>query len=229
MKLNGIKHIFFDLDHTLWDFDKNSALTFQKIFDLHKIEIDHEHFVNTYAPINLNYWKLYREEKINKDSLRYKRLKDTFDALNIRVEDALINALSNDYVAHLSSFNHLFEGTFDLLDYLSPNYQMHIITNGFNEAQQKKMDNSELAPYFKTMTNSEVAGVKKPNPIIFNYALDLAKAKPEESIMIGDNYEADILGAKALGLEVILFNYHNVIAEASIKQVTLLKDLKHYL
>jgi len=229
MKLEGIKHIFFDLDHTLWDFDKNSALTFQKIFGLHNVKVDHSQFVSAYEPINLNYWKLYRDEKIDKDDLRYYRLKDTFDALDLEVEDPLIKILSNDYIAHLSSFNHLFEGTFELLDYLRPNYQLHIITNGFDEAQQKKMDNSKIAPYFKTVTNAELAGVKKPNPIIFNYALNLAKAKPEESLMIGDNYEADILGAKALGWDVILFNYHNITAEADIKQVKLLQELKAYL
>jgi putative hydrolase of the HAD superfamily len=229
MKLKGIKHIFFDLDHTLWDFDKNSSLTFQKIFGLHNVDINHEHFVKAYEPINLNYWKLYREEKINKENLRYQRLKDTFDALNVFVEDALIDKLSSDYVVHLSSFTHLFEGTFELLDYLKPNYELHIITNGFDEAQHKKMNNSKIAPYFKTMTNAEIAGVKKPDPIIFNYALELAKASPGESIMIGDNYEADILGAKALGLEVILFNYHNSVVEANIKQVKLLQELRQYL
>ncbi|MEM5565320.1 YjjG family noncanonical pyrimidine nucleotidase [Psychroserpens sp. AS72] len=229
MKLNGIKHIFFDLDHTLWDFDKNSALTFEKIFEVHALDLATNDFLKAYEPINLDYWKLYREEKIDKVSLRYKRLKDTFDAVGFRVSDDVINQLSEDYITYLTTFNHLFDGTLDLLDYLQPVYDLHIITNGFEEAQQRKMDNANISKYFKTITNSETAGVKKPNPIIFNHALQVSNAKPSDSLMIGDNYEADILGAIDVGLDVILFNYHNYNAEPHIKQVNQLLDLKKYL
>ena len=110
---------------------------------------------------------------------------------------------------------------------LKSNYQLHIITNGFEEAQQRKMDHANISHYFETVTNSEAAGVKKPNPIIFNHALQVANAKPEESIMIGDNYEADILGAINVGLDVILFNYHDYNADTSIKQVKQLLDIKN--
>ncbi len=229
MKIKDIKHVFFDLDHTLWDFDKNSALTFNKIFELHRLDVDSNQFLSVYEPINLNYWKLYREEKIDKSNLRYKRLKDTFDAIEFEVSDDTINQLSEDYITYLTTFNHLFEGTFDILKHLKQKYQLHIITNGFDEAQQKKMDNANISQYFTTITNSEIAGVKKPNPIIFNYALDMAKAKPHESIMIGDNIEADIFGALDVGFDAILFNYHKVQAEAHIKQVNSLLDLKMYL
>jgi putative hydrolase of the HAD superfamily len=229
MKIKGIKHIFFDLDHTLWDFDKNSALTFEKIFEVHALSVNTRDFLEVYERINLSYWKLYREEKIDKASLRYKRLKDTFDAVGYQVSDTIINQLSEDYITYLTTFNHLFDGTIELLDYLKIDYELHIITNGFEEAQQRKMDNSNISKYFGTITNSESAGVKKPNPIIFNHALQSSKAKPEESIMIGDNYEADILGAIDVGLDVILFNYHNYNAEPHIKQVNQLVDLKKYL
>jgi len=229
MKIKDIKHVFFDLDHTLWDFDKNSALTFRKIFEIHQLEIDTNQFLSVYEPINLNYWKLYREEKIDKSNLRYNRLKDTFDAIDVEVSDDTINLLSEDYITYLTTFNHLFEGTLDILNHLKQKYQLHIITNGFDEAQQKKMDNANISKYFTTITNSEIAGVKKPNPIIFNYALDVAQAKPSESIMIGDNLEADILGALDVGFEAILFNYHKVIAESHIKKVNSLLDLKMYL
>ena len=229
MKIEGIKHIFFDLDHTLWDFDKNSALTFEKIFDIHQLDVNAKDFLAVYEPINLNYWKLYREEKIDKKNLRYKRLKDSFDAINYDVTDDIINQLSEDYITYLTTFNHLFDGTVSILEHLQEDYHLHIITNGFEEAQQKKMDNANISKYFKTITNSERAGVKKPNPIIFNHALSLAKAKPEESLMIGDNYEADILGALDVGLDVILYNYHDYKVEQCIKQVKQLKDLKKYL
>nr|WP_321237248.1 YjjG family noncanonical pyrimidine nucleotidase [uncultured Psychroserpens sp.] len=229
MKVKGIKHIFFDLDHTLWDFDKNSALTFEKIFEIHELQVNTANFLSVYEPINLNYWKLYREEKIDKENLRYRRLKDTFDAIGCQVSDRIINTLSEDYITYLTTFNHLFDDTVDILNHLKNDYKLHIITNGFEEAQQKKMDNAKISHYFATVTNSEAAGVKKPNPIIFNHALGVANAKPNESLMIGDNYEADILGAEAIGMDVILFNYHDYNADDYIKQVKHLKDLKKYL
>lgn len=229
MQIKNIKHIFFDLDHTLWDFDKNSALTFDKIFKIHKVNVNIEDFLNVYEPINLQYWKLYRNDKIEKDNLRYGRLKDSFDALNFMIEDELIHQLSEDYIQHLTTFSHLFEGTIEILDYLRTKYQLHIITNGFEEAQYKKMKSSQITHYFTTITNADVAGVKKPNPIIFDYALKIAKAQPNESLMIGDNLEADIFGALDVGYDAIFFNYRNDVAEAHIKQVNQLLQLKMYL
>jgi len=229
MKLKHIKHIFFDLDHTLWDFDRNSALTFKKIFYKHSITADYDQFIESYTPINLKYWKLYREEKIEKENLRYRRLKDTFDSIEFEISDEVINLLSEDYITYLTTFNHLFEGTQELLQSLGSRYKLHIITNGFDQAQKKKMEASKISHYFNTVTNAELAGVKKPNPIIFNHALKLARAKPEESIMIGDSYEADILGALNVGLDVIHFNYHKIRPNKSIKQVDSLLELENFL
>jgi putative hydrolase of the HAD superfamily len=229
MKIKNIKHIFFDLDHTLWDFDKNSALTFDKIFKLNNLEIDIANFLRIYEPVNLNYWKLYRDSEINQEELRYGRLRDTFNALEFSVEDQLIHLLSEDYIAHLTTFDHLLEDTIDILNYLQPSYHLHIITNGFGEAQQKKMQVSNILHYFKTVTNAENAGVKKPNPIIFNHALQLATAKSEESIMIGDSYEADVLGALEAGYDAIFFNYRGDTFEPHIKQINRLNELKKYL
>lgn len=229
MKIKGITDIFFDLDHTLWDFDKNSALTFQKIFEIHNIQVDITDFLTVYEPINLNYWKLYRNDQIDKESLRYRRLKESFDAIKATVHDDVINQLSEDYIISLPTFNYLFDGTFDLLNYLKPQYNLHIITNGFQEAQDKKMQQSKIANYFKTVTNSELAGVKKPNPIIFDYAINKAEADKTTSLMIGDNMEADVLGALNYGMDAICFNYHGSKIDSSIKQVTSLIDLKAYL
>ena len=229
MKLKHIKHIFFDLDHTLWDFDKNSALAFEKVFSLNNVEVDIRSFLNIYEPVNLNYWKLYRNAEIDQQQLRYGRLKDTFDALEFTVDEELIHLLSEDYITHLTTFDHLFEDTIDVLNYLQPNYQLHIITNGFSIAQEKKLTVSNISHYFKTVTNAEMAGVKKPNPIIFNHALQLANAKPTESIMIGDNYEADVLGALNVGYDAIFFNYRKDESEPHVKQVSKLIELKKYL
>ena len=228
MKFEHITDIFFDLDHTLWDFDKNSELTFDKIFKLNAIDIDLDSFLKVYVPKNLEYWKLYRENKINKESLRFARLNDVFIELNMTVNPSLVIKLSEDYIEHLASFHHLLEGTIELLDYLKPNYKLHIITNGFQEVQARKMKSSNIHHYFNTITDSEMVGVKKPNPKIFSYAFKLSDAKTESSIMIGDNYEADILGALDYGFDAICYNYHNEKLDSSIKQVKNLLELKAY-
>ncbi len=229
MKIEGITDVFFDLDHTLWDFDKNSALTFNKILKLNHINIDVHEFLYHYMPINLKYWKLFREEKIEKSVLRFKRLDDAFRAVGYRVEDAMINKLSEDYITHLTTFNHLFENTFEILDYLNLKYNLHIITNGFDEVQAKKMEKSNIEKYFKTITNSDMVGVKKPNPKIFNFALQRANVTSSQSIMIGDSYEADILGAKDVGMEVVFFDVNGTTIDEDIKQINNLIQLKEYL
>ena len=229
MQLSHITDVFFDLDHTLWDFDKNSGLTFEKIFKLNQLDIPIDKFLKYYEPINLDYWKLYREEKIDKSSLRYRRLFDTFSAINLTVNDDLIDKLSEDYITYLTSYNFLFDGTIEILEYLQPKYNLHIITNGFQEVQQGKLEKAKIYQYFKTVTNSEMAGVKKPNPKIFDHALQLAKASKMQSIMIGDNYEADVLGALNIGLDAICFNYHKVRLDQNIKQIDHLIELKKYL
>lgn len=223
------QHIFFDLDHTLWDFDKNSALTFQKLFKRHDIPLSLEAFLGVYVPINLNYWKLYREEKIEKEVLRFSRLDDTFKALNLFISSDLIRILSDEYITYLSTFNHLFEGTLEILEYLKPKYKLHIITNGFKEVQQGKLKKSEIAPYFETVTNSEMVGVKKPNRKIFDHALAFAKADIDASLMIGDNLEADILGAKNMGMDALCFNYHKAKIPDGIVAIKKLSELKQFL
>lgn len=229
MKIRGIKHVFFDLDHTLWDFDRNSALTFEKIFALNKVEVDLKEFLQHYVQINLNYWKLYRENKIDKTSLRFGRLNDTFKSMNFEVEDAVINTLSSDYISYLTNFNYLLNNATEILDYLQQCYNLHIITNGFDEVQDKKLTESNIKTYFQTVTNSEMAGVKKPNPEIFNFALEQSGAKVSESIMIGDSYEADILGAKNVGMDVVFFNANNTTIDAGVKRINDLIQLKNYL
>ncbi len=229
MKIKDITDIFFDLDHTLWDFDKNSALTFNKIFKLNNIDINLNNFLSFYEPINLDYWKLYREERIDKESLRFGRLNDAFAAINFTVEKHLIDQLSEDYITHLSTFNHLFDNTFEILDYLKASYNLHIITNGFSEVQHGKLTKSNINHYFETVTNSEMVGVKKPNPKIFNHALKVANVNVDQSIMIGDNYEADILGALNIGMDAIFFGNYNDKLDSTVKQVDNLIHLKKYL
>ena len=182
-----------------------------------------------YVPINLQYWKLYREEKIDKKSLKFARLNDAFKALDLEVSARIVHKLSDDYITYLSTFNHLFPDTIALLEYLQPKYTLHIITNGFKEVQHGKLNQSHIDHYFQTVTNSEMVGVKKPNPKIFKHALHMAKATAEESLMIGDNLEADIMGALNFGMDAICFNYHKETLASDIIGVDHLSELKMYL
>lgn len=229
MKQTHIKDVFFDLDHTLWDFDKNSELTFDGIFSRNHPEVEIKDFIEKYVPINQACWKLYQYDKITHEELRYNRLKHSFDAINYSISDTEINKISDEYITFLPENNHLFDGTIELLEYLKPNYNLHIITNGFAEVQFKKMTNSKIASYFLTVTNSEMAGVKKPNPVIFDYALNLAKAKKENSMMIGDSLDADVQGALDAGLDAIYFNENRDSVQDHIKQINHLLELKNYL
>jgi YjjG family noncanonical pyrimidine nucleotidase len=225
----NITDVFFDLDHTLWDFEKNSALAFETVFKQQNLDIDMSEFLPIYIPMNREYWERYRKDEISQKELRFGRLKDTFDLLKFNIDDNLIVVLSEQYIRYLPTFNHLFDGTIEILEYLKMKYNLHIITNGFAEVQDNKLNNSYITHYFKTITNSEMAGVKKPNSLIFEFALDLAKAKKENSIMIGDCMEADVQGALDAGLDAIFFNENKTFVTENIKQVNHLLELKKYL
>jgi YjjG family noncanonical pyrimidine nucleotidase len=229
MSHHNITDIFFDLDHTLWDFDVNSELAFESIFKKEHPSIEIKDFIEKYVPINQACWKLYRYDKITHEELRYNRLKHTFDALDYPVSDVQIESIAHDYIMVLPENNRLFDGTIEVLEYLEKKYNLHIITNGFAEVQYKKINNSNIGSFFKTITNSEMAGVKKPNPIIYEYALNLAQAKKGNSIMIGDCLEADVQGALDAGLDAIYFNEKNSPVAQHIKQVNHLLELKKYL
>lgn len=224
-----ITDVFFDLDHTLWDFEKNSALAFETVFKMQNVSVDMDEFLHFYIPLNRIYWERYRKDEISQTELRFGRLKDTFDMINHTVSDDVVDLLSLEYVHYLPKFNHLYDGTIEILDYLKPKYNLHIITNGFAVVQDNKLNNSYITDYFKSVTNSEMAGVKKPNPLIFNYALNLANTKKEHSIMIGDCIEADVQGALDAGLDAVFFNENNVKVASTIKQVSHLLELKKYL
>ncbi|MCB0375881.1 MAG: YjjG family noncanonical pyrimidine nucleotidase [Sinomicrobium sp.] len=220
--------IFFDLDHTLWDFEKNSALTFGNILKKNNINIPLSEFLEVYRPFNLHYWKLYREEKITQEKLRHGRLKSTFDALSYAVEDAVIHVLSEEYIAQLPTHGHLFDDTVAVLNYLKPRYKLHIITNGFKEVQHKKLERANIQHYFRHIVNSETVGVKKPDPRIFEHALEKASVHPRKAVMIGDSLEADILGARNVGMETIHVNHDEEEHDHGIS-IRKLSEIKQYL
>ncbi len=223
--MKEVNNIFFDLDHTLWDFDKNSDLTFFKILKKNNLNIDVSKFLNSYHPINRKYWELYRENKVSKADLRYYRLSDTFKKLNYDINDDLINQLAIDYIEHLSDFNHLIPDTLIVLNSLKSNYRMHIITNGFKEVQKRKLEKSKLIQYFDSVTISEDVGVKKPHKLIFDHALTAANANVENSVMIGDNFNADILGALGVDMKAIYYDFHKT-NEQERENLIIIKNLK---
>jgi putative hydrolase of the HAD superfamily len=224
-----VKDVFFDLDHTLWDFDKNSKLAYKRVFKQFEIDIEFERFIKIYEPINLEYWKKYREERVTKEVLRRGRLIDSFKMFNKKYTTLTIDELADAYIEELPLDNHLFDGALDILDYLTEKYQLHIITNGFEEVQYKKLKNSGIFHYFSTVTTSEEVGLKKPNPIVFVKALEKARTNPNYSVMIGDSFEADILGAKNIGMETIFFNYRNEKIPNGYKIINALSEIKSYL
>lgn len=206
---SNYKHIFFDLDRTLWDFDAAAEVAFERIYEkyhLKSLGIPSAHeFHEVYHPLNEQLWVLYRADQITKDELNRTRFLKPLEHYGIH-DIELADHLSEDYVYWSPRIVRLVPGTMELLDYLKPKYHLHLITNGFQEVQHTKLGGSGLEHYFETLTVSEEVGVKKPNPEIFLYALNKAHAKAEESLVIGDEMAVDIDGARAAGIDQIFFN-----------------------
>ena len=221
-----ITDLFFDLDHTLWDFEKNSALTFDQLLIDYQIPVRLEDFLKVYVPLNLEYWKAFREQRMDKETLRYRRIKDTFDQLKISIDDNMVFTLADAYIQNLPEHNHLFPGAVEVLDKLKERYSLHIITNGFREVQHFKMRNAGLTPYFSTVTDSESVGVKKPNSLIFEKALFDANCDAAHSVMIGNSHEADVIGALQVGMHAIHFA---IAEETRHNDCVMIEDLERLL
>lgn len=227
--MTNIKHVFFDLDHTIWDFEKNSQEALQEIFSLHKVVVegvDYREFYTQYKVINEQYWDLYRKNEVTKEELRVGRFRDAFNLFNRNFEFAFLDQFAKDYLARSPYKTNLFEGSIEILEYLKKSYQLHIITNGFKDVQYIKLRESKLDTYFNVIVCSDEVGVKKPDPEIFKFALKTAMAAPEESIMIGDCPEADVKGALAVGMNAAWFNPLQEINQSNLFSIRNLIDLK---
>jgi len=224
-----VQHVFFDLDHTLWDFEKNSGATFKSTFKELNFEFSLEVFLDIYNPINHYYWKQYRENMISEVELRYLRLEKTFVAMKVPFTPSLLERVAELYIQQLSTHTELFEDTISVLEYLSSKYTLHIITNGFEHVQQRKLENSGIARFFKTVLTAEKIGVKKPHPTIFLSAMKTAEVLPEHAMMIGDSLEADIQGALKLGMQAIHFNSHKEAYHEECLIIDQLSDLTNLL
>jgi putative hydrolase of the HAD superfamily len=203
------KHIFFDLDHTLWDFQTNSRLTLHEIFSEFKLQeiggFSEEKFITLYEHNNQHMWMDYRNGKMSKETLRVERFRQTLYSLGLKNKD-LSYQISDYYVVHSPVKTALFPGSIDVLAYLKEKYELHIITNGFEEVQSVKLNRSGLSPFFIEVITSEQAGSQKPHPAIFSYSLKRTGAKVNESLMIGDNQLVDVQGAQKIGMDAVFFN-----------------------
>lgn len=229
MLKHPVTDIFFDLDHTLWDFERNSALTYARIFAEEGVRLPLEIFLKEYIPQNLAFWKMYREGRISAEDLRYQRLKTVFTRLDYPADDTLIHTLSERYIELLSSHTHLLPDAREMLEYLGVHYRLHIITNGFEQVQLRKLRNCGLDTFFGQVVHSERAGVKKPDRRIFELALDLAGATATAAVMVGDSLEADILGAKAVGMQALHLNVHGDPHHDHCPVIYHLREIKTYL
>jgi putative hydrolase of the HAD superfamily len=211
------EHLYFDLDHTLWDFDKNAKVTLTEVyaaFELGKrVDAVFDDFYRKYLFHNQVLWERYHRGFITADDLKWKRMWRTL--LDYKIADEpLAKDLSGKFLEILPTQKEVFPHTFEILDYLTnKNYKLHLITNGFEKTQRSKLKNSGLDKYFEHVITSERSNSVKPRKEIFDYAISVAGASLESSIMIGDNLEADIQGAINAGMDSIFVNHIDAITE----------------
>ena len=223
------KHIFFDLDHTIWDFDKNAEEALNELYiiyglndlGLHSADL----FIETYTRNNHRLWAEYHVGKISKTQLREARFKQTFLDMGLH-PDIIPLGFEDDYVKLCPTKTNLFPGVHDVLQYLSAKYTLHLISNGFRESQDVKIAGTNIGGYFQHVVISEIVGVNKPDKAIFDHALNLAGTIKAESLMIGDSLEADVYGALNFGMDAIYFNPFNAPKPDDVPlQVNHLKEL----
>lgn len=230
--MKSITHIFFDLDHTLWDFEKNSSEAITELFDdfnLHEKILSLPDFLADYQKINAVYWMKYDRGEIDKHTVRYGRFYDIFSQHKIENHKLFAEKFADKYLELAPTKKNTFPFALDVLTYLKKKYRLNIITNGFKEVQSVKMRITNLESYFDLVLCSEDAGVNKPHPKIFNMAMEIAGAIPNESLMIGDSFESDILGAQNVGMKTIHFNPKKETKKSELLEIHCLSELKNLL
>ncbi|MGW8121505.1 YjjG family noncanonical pyrimidine nucleotidase [Roseivirga echinicomitans] len=207
--MKNYKHIFFDLDHTLWDYDTNAQLALHELYDHYKFEqhvpFNKDTFVQSFFEVNNELWSLFNRHQIQREHIRERRFATIFERLKTKIH-IIPQQLDFEYVELCPTKSAVFEGAHDILDYLKERYQLHIITNGFDDVQTIKMKSAKLDHYFDVIVTSENSMSRKPSAPIFEQALQRTGAILNESIMIGDNLESDIQGARDFGMDHVWFN-----------------------
>lgn len=207
----GYKYLFFDLDNTLWDFDANAKFTLRVLFDQYDLGScfpDFDTYYRLYSENNNHLWRLYGDGKITKEALNTERF-----LFPLRSVDAsflsVASQMQEAYLPLLAQQTRLMDGALELLDYLrSKRYELYLISNGFVEIQQLKLQRSGLEGYFKKCYFSEHVGAHKPAKQFFDYAIKSSNAVKKQSLVIGDNFDADIVGAKNAGIDQVYYNPH---------------------
>src|SRR5690554_7974712 len=203
-----IKNLFIDLDDTLWDIHQNGKECLEEIYidyGYEKYYPTFEAYYDVYMPNNHRLWALYRDGAIQKNELIVERFLVPVRSFGI-TDELYAKKISDDFLERTTRKTKLIDGTIELLDYLKPKYRMHILSNGFREVQFKKIENSGLRPYFDKIILSEDANINKPHAGMFTYALKNTNSKRDKTIMIGDSWEADIVGARNSRIDQIWFN-----------------------
>ncbi|ALD22766.1 HAD family hydrolase [Hymenobacter sp. DG25A] len=208
--MKSYRHLFFDLDHTLWDFETNADVTLRHLFDHHDLQrfgtFTVDAFIQVYSDINHGLWRLYQNNKITQQQLRATRFPRTFVKLGLTEADSPAG-ISEQFTDILPKKSAVFPYTYEVLDYLrDKGYELHLITNGFKDIQYIKLNASCLTDYFQEIVTSECCGHLKPDTRIFQHALERTGATAAESLMIGDNLECDVLGAYNAGIDQVYFN-----------------------
>ena len=222
------RHLFFDLDHTLWDFEANAKESIFEVYELnglHAFGIENfDDFFSRYSYHNERLWNRYTKGFIKQEELRWKRM--WLALLDFKIADeALSRRMSTEFLERLPLKKNLFPYTVEILEYLTnKDYILHLVTNGFENIQYSKLNNSNLKNYFKEIITSEASNSLKPNKEIFDYALSKSGALVQESIMIGDNLDADIQGGMNAGLDTIFVNELN--RETNIKANYIIHHVK---
>ncbi len=228
-KVEKYTSVFFDLDRTLWDLEKNALICLEEIYTENNLQEkgipSFDAFHTVYKNINNLLWAAYRKDEIKKEKLRTERFKLCLQHFHI-TDDILANTMGDEYINKSPKKTSLFPHSIEILEYLSEKYNVFIITNGFKEVQYEKLRNAKIAKYFKHVFVSEEIGAMKPNPLIFKEALRLSNSSADKSIMIGDDFAVDILGAKAVGIDQIYFNPENEIQkESATYEIKSLKEI----
>jgi putative hydrolase of the HAD superfamily len=197
--------LFFDLDGTLWDLKKNTELTLRELWMESQLESqatgDFSRFFQRYTFHNDQVWALYRDNKIEKEVLRVARFERTFSDMNVSWSNTQILQFADQFIERCPRQPNVLPGTFEILNACKDQFKMCLITNGFNEVQTIKMAAAGIDHFFESIVYSEDLGIKKPHPEIFQLAMQRANCKPEDALMIGDDWDADIIGAMGVGMD----------------------------
>ncbi|MBZ4651795.1 MAG: noncanonical pyrimidine nucleotidase, YjjG family [Proteiniphilum sp.] len=202
------QNLFIDLDDTLWDIHRNGRECLEEIYHDYGYGAFYptfEEYYNVYMPGNNRLWSLYRQGEIRKEELIVERFLAPVRPFGI-TDPEYAKRLSDDFLDRTTRKTRLIEGAMELLDYLRPKYRLHILSNGFREVQSRKIENSGLTSYFHKIILSEDAGSNKPHPDMFTYALKSTNSRRDQTVMIGDSWDADIVGARNSRIDQIWFN-----------------------